>query len=107
MAKKTKAQKRKARQKANAKSRNKARQRRAHQSRVQRDDMIAHIQGTLMRRKFNAEYGSACRERQDGWYEVTSGKAAGQKVFILTAETIEWANKHFGDFDEGDLETVA
>lgn len=56
-----------------------------------------------MRALFDKRYGSRCAKRSEDWYTVGSGRAAGQKVFVLTSATIEWVNRCFGAFDESEL----
>lgn len=107
MAKKSKDQKRKARAKAAAKKRSQQKAQAARAAarlrRVRMNDALAMKEASEMRRGFDAKYGDACRERGGDWYTITSGHAAGQKVFVITAETAEWANGFFGSFDEADM----
>lgn len=52
---------------------------------------------------FNGKYGDACRQREDDWITLSDGK----RVFVFSADTIEWSNEFFGDFSEDDMISVS
>lgn len=71
-------------------------------SEAQRNSELGWYNLHMQTRAFNAEYGQACREHEAGWFTLPDGR----RYFCFDTETIEWSNKHFGNFDEDDMISV-
>jgi len=67
-------------------------------------DRYAHewAMGEYVMHQYMQQYGDQMNQRSQDWLTMPDGK----RVFVLTADTCDWPNNVFGNFDESALEDV-